>query len=99
MPEVLKNIYVALWTHEQGQEISVHTTKDGAYEQCIAWANESLNKKEDVGQQINEFVNYTNSELCANWCEITNYTEFLRVDITKLHYDSLEDIEDESEKD
>jgi len=97
--ETPQTIYLAVWTHLHGQEIAAHTTKEGAYEQCIVWASEFLNEKEDADQYIAKLADYSNIELCANWCEITNYTEFLRVDTVEICNDSLEDVDDEYEKD
>mgnify|MGYP005813960327 CR=1 FL=1 len=97
--KIPQTIYLAVWTHLQGQDISAHTTEKGAYEQCAAWSHESLNQWEDASEYIAKFANYTHEELCANWCEITDYTEFLRVDTVLLNDDALENVDAESEKD
>ena len=82
IPKRQQSVYLAKWDHKHGQDISAHTTEDGAYNQCIQWARDTL---EDWGGDLYE--NISDAELFSNWTEITGYNEFFEVDELPLHDD------------
>jgi hypothetical protein len=85
-------IYIALWTHAQGQEVSAHTTEDGAYNQCADWAKLSLEKWVTPEQQ-HRYINMDKRALANNWSEVTDFDEFLRVEEVELNTDETGEIE------
>ena len=82
-----KTIYLAQWDHKHGQDISAHTTNDGAFKQCVEWAREALGEWIPYADDAEEYSNMNDEELVANWGEITGYTEFFNVDSISLNND------------
>ena len=94
MPALLKQkkpqlIYLAQWDHKHGQDISAHTTHDGAFKQCVEWARETL---EEWLPYLDEratlyYEEMGDKELISEWGEITGYAEFFKVDSLALNKD------------
>ena len=70
-----QTVWAAKWEHKHGEDISLHTTEEGARKQLVAWARGTL---EDW--QADSYKNVNDKDLVANWCEITGETEVLYVE-------------------
>ena len=75
-----QTIFLAVWEHKHGQDVSAHTTKEGAFKQCTKWAREALEDWQD-----DSYKKYTDEDLFWGWPEITGETEFLTINETLLH--------------
>tara|TARA_R110000824_G_scaffold67377_9_gene174620 strand:+ start:5871 stop:6185 length:315 start_codon:yes stop_codon:yes gene_type:complete len=83
-----KTVYIAMWDHKHGTDMSAHTTYDGAFKANVAIARENLPDWCDwVGGAPNttEYDSFTDEELLECWGEITGYTEFFKVEDLELH--------------
>ena len=85
-----KRIYLAVWDHKHGQDVSAHTTENGAAKQCTLWAREAL---EDwlTREEVDYHENLSDDELLRHWPEISGDTEFFRVDEVQLHEEENEE--------
>jgi len=79
-----QTIFLAVWEHKHGQDVSAHTTEDGAQKQLVAWARDSL-EEWTWPKENHPYTDYTDEDLIGSWPEITGETEFLRIDETLLH--------------
>ena len=87
MSQNQQQIYLAQWDHKHGQDISAHTTHDGAAKQCVEWARDALEEWMPYAPDGEEYSSLNDEELVANWGEITGYTEFFKVDSLLLNKD------------
>jgi len=88
-----KQIYLAQWDHKHGQNISAHTTHDGAFKQCVEWARETLEEWLPYANNAEECAKLNDKDLIANWGEITGYTEYFNVDSLSLNEDEPDEKE------
>jgi len=79
-----ETVYVAQWDHKHGQDISIHTTEDGARKQLAAWARGALEDWED-----DSYKDVNDEDLLNNWSEITGETEFFSVEDHLLYNASV----------
>ena len=86
-----QTVWAAKWEHKHGEDISLHTTEEGARKQLVAWARGSLDGwNADANDQ----------DLVDNWCEITGETEALYVEDHILHSaDVWEEVSEKTIKD
>mgnify|MGYP005829867455 CR=1 FL=1 len=80
MPAIPKSktyetVWLAKWDHKHGEDISIHTTEDGARKQLVTWARGVLEDWQD-----DSYKNVSDKDLLDNWPEITGETEFLFVE-------------------
>lgn len=83
-------IYLATWDHKHGQDISAHTTNDGAFKQCVKWARETLEEWTCFCEDERTVLHYeemNDEELVGEWGELTGYSEFFKVDSLSLNED------------
>ena len=81
-----KTIYLAVWDHKHGQDVSAHTTENGAFNQCVQWARGTVEEWEARSwQKVDGFAEFSDKELINSWGDITGDTEFFRVEPTQLH--------------
>ena len=88
-------IYLAVWEHKHGVDNSAHTTEAGARKQLAAWARDTI---EDWTVYLPEDyddtgANLTDDELLDSWSEITGETEFMSVQMLRLHHDEVDEKE------
>ena len=81
-----QTIHLAIWDHKHGQDVSAHTTEDGAQNQCIEWAREAIDEWATKEEQ-DYYTNMNDSDLLGDWGEISGYTEFFEVRAVLLHED------------
>jgi hypothetical protein len=85
----MKMIFLAVWDHKHGQDVSAHVTEDGAQKQLVIWARENLEEwvypKDDWD---NYYTGLNDGALIKAWPEVTGNTEFFRVDEVQLHEDN-----------
>ena len=74
-------IHLATWDHKHGTDYSAHKSYGGAFLQCVQWAKETL---EDWGEMQN-YENYTDSELISSWTQISGDTEFFKIEEIELN--------------
>ena len=79
-----ETVWLAKWDHKHGEDISIHTTEEGAGKQCATWAREAL---EDwaTPEEFEFYNNLTDDDLIAHWPELTGETEFLFVEDHALY--------------
>jgi hypothetical protein len=81
-----KTIYLAVWDHKHGQDVSAHTTENGAFNQCVQWARCTVEEWEARSwQKVGGIAELSDEELFNSWGDITGDTEFFRVEPTQLH--------------
>jgi hypothetical protein len=83
-------IYLAVWerTAEEDKHISAHTTSEGAAKQCEKWARHSLKEWVDPDNDWDSHYKImSNSDLVANWGEITENSEFFSTKAMLLNKD------------
>ena len=91
MPAVPKTktsetVWLAKWEHKHGEDISLHTTEEGARKQLVAWARETLEEWHIDGKQYSsldwdqEHPTFDDDALIEAWPELTGETEFLYVE-------------------
>jgi len=85
----MKMIFLAVWDHKHGQDVSAHTTEEGADKQLVLWARDNLEEwvypKDDWD---NYYADLNDGALIKAWPEVTGDTEFFRVDEVQLHEDN-----------
>jgi len=98
-----QTVWAAKWEHKHGEDISLHTTEEGARKQLVAWARETLEEWHIDGKQYSsldvcgeEHPTFDDDALIEAWPELTGETEFLYVEDHILH--SAEVWEEVSEK-
>ena len=74
-----QTVFIAIWEHKHGEDMSVHSTRGAAWTQCVEWARGALEVQQD-----NSYENYTDEDLFWAWPEITGDTEFLTIRETTL---------------
>ena len=88
MPAIPKKkqqtIYLAIWDHKHGQDVSAHTTEEGARKQLVDWARDALLEWQ-THEEESYYGNMRDSDLLGCWSEITGDTEFFRVDEALLN--------------
>jgi hypothetical protein len=77
--ETSETVWLAKWDHKHGEDISIHTTEEGAGKQCATWAREAL---EDwaIPEELEFYKYLPDDDLIAHWPELTGETEFLFVE-------------------
>ena len=86
------SIFLAIWDHKHGQDVSVHTTRKGAQKQLIAWARDAL-EGWTWPNENHPYTEYTDKDLIGNWGEITGDSEYFRIDETLLNEDEPDEKE------
>ena len=77
-------VWAAKWEHKHGEDISLHTTEEGAGKQCALWAREAL-EEWATPEELSSYNDLTDDDLLARWPELTGETEFLFVEDHVLH--------------
>jgi hypothetical protein len=72
-------VFLALWDHKHGQDMSAHTTEQGAFNQCVQWARASV-RPLNV-RMVGGIAELSDEELFNSWGDITGHTEFLTVEV------------------
>ena len=85
MSEAQKTIFCAVWEHKRGQAVSAHTTREGAFKQCVTWARNELTSEARYSKTDHRVL--SDSDLIESWPEITGDTEFIHVNELLLHKD------------
>ena len=86
-----QTVWAAKWEHKHGEDISLHTTEEGARKQLVAWARETLDGWHIDGKQYSsldfdeEHPTFDDDALIEAWPELTGETEFLYVEDHVLH--------------
>jgi len=87
-----QTVWAAKWEHKHGEDISLHTTEEGARKQLVAWARETLDGWHIDGKQYSsldvcgeEHPTFDDDALIKAWPELTGETEFLCVEDHVLH--------------
>ena len=82
-----QTVWIAKWEHKHGEDISIHTTEEGAGKQCATWAREALEEwaTPDEHLELTFYNDLTDDDLIARWPELTGETEFLYVEDHLLH--------------
>ena len=81
-----ETVWAAKWEHKHGEDISLHTTEEGARKQLVAWARETLDGWHIDGKQYSsldwdqEHPTFDDDALIEAWPELTGETEFLYVE-------------------
>ena len=70
-----QTIFLAVWDHKHGEDVSAHTTRKGAQKQLAVWAREALAEWQDDSCR-----GWSDEDLVESWSSISGETEFLRVD-------------------
>lgn len=68
------SVYVVIFDHKHGQDISVHKTEKGAIEHRITWMKDLLAEWEEIS-----YNNLSDDELVKQWPEISGYNEFFEI--------------------
>ena len=74
-------IYVVVWSHKHGEDISLHKTEAGAEAKRLHWMRDTL-ESWGVGHQ---YYHISDAELHLHWTEISGESEFFSIDFTPLH--------------
>ena len=78
-------VFLALWDHKHGQDMSAHTTEEGAFNQCVQWARGTVEEWEgfaDEGEAV--YAELSDKELFSSWGDITGHTEFFTIEVLDL---------------
>jgi hypothetical protein len=82
-----QTVWVAKWEHKHGEDISIHTTEEGARKQLVAWARGTLDEWHIDGKQYSsldvcgeEHPTFDDDALIKAWSELTGETEVLYVE-------------------
>jgi hypothetical protein len=73
-------VYILLYDHKHGQDISVHKTLEGARTQRVTWMRDNLAEWNDP-----DYDTIPDSELHLHWPEISGYTEFFSIEGVPLN--------------
>ena len=78
-------VFLALWDHKHGQDMSAHTTAEGAFNQCVLWARETIEHwTRHADEDEAAYAEFSDEELFNSWGDITGHTEFLTVETLDL---------------
>ena len=78
-------VFLALWDHKHGQDMSAHTTEEGAFNQCVQWARGTVEEWEGFADGATiYYAELSDKELFNSWGDITGHTEFLTVEALDL---------------
>jgi|TARA_Y100000310_G_scaffold62254_1_gene57573 hypothetical protein len=73
-------VYLVVWDHKHGRDLSVHKTLDGARAQRLEWMKDALLEWND-----DDWNDIPDSELHLHWPEISGYTEFFSIEGLELN--------------
>ena len=79
-----QTVWAAKWEHKHGEDISLHTTEEGAGKQCALWARQAL-EEWATPEELSFYNDVADDDLLARWPELTGETEFLFVEDHVLH--------------
>lgn len=77
----MNKVFLALWDHKHGQDMSAHATEEGAYNQCVQWARETVehwDRFADEGDAA--YAELSDEDLFNSWGDITGHTEFFTIE-------------------
>jgi hypothetical protein len=75
-------VFLALWDHKHGQDMSAHTSEQGAFNQCVQWARGTVEDWEGFADGATfYYTELSDKELFSSWSDITGHTEFLTVEV------------------
>ena len=81
----MNKIFLALWDHKHGQDMSAHTTEQGAFNQCVQWARGTVEEWEERSwQKVGGIAELSDKELFSSWGDITGHTEFFTIEVLDL---------------
>ena len=81
MPEkTSQTVWAAKWEHKHGEDISLHTTEEGARKQLVAWARGNLEVWDPYVDNLETYASKSDEDLIDDWGDITGYTESLYVE-------------------
>mgnify|MGYP003127357474 CR=1 FL=1 len=82
-----QTVWAAKWEHKHGEDISIHTTQEGAQKQLVAWARETLEdwSSDPQDEWDKEHAKLDDENLIKAWTDITGGSEFLYVEDHVLH--------------
>ncbi len=76
----MDSVYVLVYDHKHGQDLSVHKTVDGARAQRVVMMRDILATWND-----NDYHSIPDSELHLHWPEISGYSEFFSIEGLEIH--------------
>lgn len=76
----MDSVYVLIYDHKHGQDLSVHRTVDGARSQRSIMMRDNLAEWNEE-----DYDNIPDSELHLHWPEISGYTEFFSIEGLEVH--------------
>jgi hypothetical protein len=75
-------VFLALWDHKHGQDMSAHTSEQGAFNQCVQWARETVEEWEGFADGTTiYYAELSDKELFSSWSDITGHTEVMTVEV------------------
>jgi len=78
-------VFLALWDHKHGQDMSAHTSEQGAFNQCVQWARGTVEEWEGFADEDEAvYAELSDKELFSSWSDITGHTEFLTIEVLDL---------------
>jgi hypothetical protein len=78
-------VFLALWDHKHGQDMSAHTTEEGAFNQCVQWARGTVEEWEGFADEDEAvYAELSDKELFSSWGDITGHTEFFTIEVLDL---------------
>ena len=82
----MNKVFLALWDHKHGQDMSAHTTEEGAFNQCVQWARETIEEWEDFpDEDETSYAELSDEDLFNSWGDITGHTEFMMIETLDLN--------------
>ena len=79
-PKILNTVYVVVYDHKHGQDLSVHKTLDSARVKRTQMMRENLAEWND-----NNYNNIPDDKLHLHWPELSGYTEFFSIEGLELN--------------
>jgi len=94
-----QTVWVAKWDHKHGEDLTLHTTEEGAGKQCAAWAREEL-ESWATPEELDFYKNLSDDDLISQWGELTGEHEYFSVEDHMLHSaDVWEEVSEKTIKD
>ena len=76
----MDSVYVLIYDHKHGQDLSIHRTLDGARTRRATMMRDNLGEWNEK-----DYDNILDSELHLHWPEISGYTEFFSIEGLEVH--------------
>jgi hypothetical protein len=78
----MNKVFLALYDHKHGQDMSAHTTEQGAFNQCAQWARNGLQDMWNslTSEEYKSYSEMSDDDLVACWSKLTGWTEFFKIE-------------------